>query len=106
MDCKQLILFMIVIGYNSKQYWYGKCFAVPQYILLVQGIKITNLITKVCDKNNKFQHFKHMILIIKKVLKEQLFLDPVVRNTTGMYLDQPIAVVDYANYLLLKTTGT
>ena len=100
MDCELVIYLVLLLDIIPNNIGMANVCTVPQsYIFLRgQGIKITSLITKVCDKNNiRIPTLQAYDPNNKEGFEGAIVLDPVVRNTTGMYLDQPIAVVDYAS---------
>ena len=100
MDCELVIYLVLLLDIIPNNIGMANVCTVPQsYIFLRgQGIKITSLITKVCDKNNiRIPTLQAYDPNNKEGFEGAIVLDPEQRKTVGMYLDCPIAVVDYAS---------
>ena len=74
--------------------------SVPQSFIFLrgQGIKVNSLMTKFCNANDiRIPTLQSYDPNNKEGFEGAIVLDPEKRNTTGMYLEDPIAVVDYAS---------
>jgi DNA polymerase elongation subunit (family B) len=100
MDCELCIQLMVLLDILPNNVGMAKvCYVPLSYIFLRgQGIKVNSLVTRECNNNNiLIPTLKSYDPNNKEGFEGAIVLDPVERDTTGMYLVNPIAVVDYAS---------
>ena len=100
MDCELCIYLMILLDIIPNNIGMANVCSVPlSYIFLRgQGIKVNSLVTRYCTKNNiRIPTLQSYDPNNKEGFEGAIVLDPEQRETTGMYLEDPIAVVDYAS---------
>ena len=100
MDCELCIHLMLILDIVPNNMGMSKVCSVPLSFIFLrgQGIKVNSLVTKACnDFGIKIPTLKAYDPNNKEGFEGAIVLDPVERNTIGMYLDDPIAVVDYAS---------
>ena len=100
MDCELCIYLMILLDIIPNNIGMANVCSVPlSYIFLRgQGIKVNSLVTKYCTNNNiRIPTLQAYDPNNKEGFEGAIVLDPEQRETTGMYLEDPIAVVDYAS---------
>ena len=102
MDCELCIHLLLLLDFIPNNMGMASVCYVPQpYIFLRgQGIKVQSLVTKYSNDNNI------RVPSLKQFNEETddnsgfegaIVLDPVARASTGLYLEDPIAVLDYAS---------
>ncbi len=102
MDCELCIHLLLLLDFIPNNMGMASVCFVPQpYIFLRgQGIKVQSLVTKYSNDNNI------RVPSLKQFDEETddnsgfegaIVLDPVARASTGLYLEDPIAVLDYAS---------
>lgn len=102
MDCELCIQLLLLLDFIPNNMGMASVCFVPQpYIFLRgQGIKVQSLVTKYSNDNNI------RVPSLKQFDEETddnsgfegaIVLDPVARASTGLYLEDPIAVLDYAS---------
>ena len=100
MDCELCIHLMLLLDIIPNNIGMANVCSVPlSYIFLRgQGVKVNSLVTKECNKQGiKIPTLKAYDPNNKEGFEGAIVLDPEERKTTGMYLEDPIAVVDYAS---------
>ena len=100
MDCEICIHLMLILDIVPNNMGMAKVCSVPLSFIFLrgQGVKVNSLVTKACNEYNiKIPTLKAYDPNNKEGFEGAIVLDPVERNTTGMYLDDPIVVVDYAS---------
>ena len=102
MDCELVIHLVLLLDIITNNQSMATVCSVPQSFIFLrgQGIKVLSLVTKECNKvenNILIPTLKAFDPNNKEGFEGAIVLDPVQRNTTGMYLEDPIAVVDYAS---------
>jgi len=100
MDCELCIHLVLLLDIVPNNMGMSKVCYVPLSFIFLrgQGVKVNSLVTKECNKFHiKIPTLKAYDPNNKEGFEGAIVLDPVEKNTTGMYLDDPIAVVDYAS---------
>ena len=102
MDCELCIHLLLLLDFIPNNMGMASVCFVPQpYIFLRgQGIKVQSLVTKYSNDNNirvpSLKQFDEE-LDDNSGFEGAIVLDPVARPSTGLYLEDPIAVLDYAS---------
>tara|TARA_B100000900_G_scaffold371407_1_gene350610 strand:- start:1569 stop:5540 length:3972 start_codon:yes stop_codon:yes gene_type:complete len=102
MDCELCIHLLLLLDFIPNNMGMASVCFVPQpYIFLRgQGIKVQSLVTKYSNDNDirvpSLKQFNEE-LDDNSGFEGAIVLDPVARASTGLYLEDPIAVLDYAS---------
>tara|TARA_Y100000389_G_scaffold22767_1_gene19466 strand:- start:610 stop:4674 length:4065 start_codon:yes stop_codon:yes gene_type:complete len=100
MDCELVIHLVVSLDIIPNNIGMANVCSVPQSFIFLrgQGVKVNSLITKWCSQNNiRIPTLQSYDPNNKEGFEGAIVLDPEQRNTTGMYLEDPVAVVDYAS---------
>ena len=99
MDCELCIHLLLLLDLIPNNIGMANVSSVPlSYIFLRgQGIKISSLVTKECSKEGKNTRIPTLENHSDKIMDDGFEGAIVLEPTPGIYLDDPVSVLDYAS---------